>query len=126
LSGPAAEIESYSLEKETHSFIVRIWNASDGAGAERLPGKGHPAGEKHPPGDERLKSRDESGWRGSIDYVGSGRRLYFYDMESIVRFIREQVSGNTGVPVPAKMTTLASLKSKLRASWEWVRFKKWI
>jgi hypothetical protein len=113
------------LEKETHSFIVRIWNASDSAGAEHLSGKEHPAGEKHQPGETPLKSKDESGWRGSIDYVGSGRRLYFYDMESIVRFIREQVSGNTGVPVPAKMTTLASLKSKLRATWEWIRLKKW-
>jgi hypothetical protein len=105
------------VEKETHSFIVRIWNASDVAGGE------HPVGEKHLPGEALLKSRDESGWRGSIDYVGSGRRLYFYDMESIVRFIREQVSGNSGVPVPAKMTTLASLKSKLRATWEWIRLK---
>jgi len=117
------------VEKETHSFIVRIWNASDVAGGEHLAGaehrsgKEHPAGEKHLPSETPLKSRDESGWRGSIDYVGSGRRLYFYDMESIVRFIREQVSGNSGVPVPAKMTTLASLKSKLRAKWEWIRLK---
>jgi hypothetical protein len=114
------------VEKETHSFIVRIWNASDAAGAEHLPGKAHPVGEKHLPGEALLKSRDESDWRGSIDYVGSGRRLYFYDMESIVRFIREQVSGNTGAPVPVKMTPLAFLKSKLRAAWEWIRLKKWL
>lgn len=87
------------MEKDTHSFIVRIWNAAD------------------------VKSRDASGWRGSIDYVGSGRRLYFYDMESIVRFIREQVAGNTGMPVPARMPTLASIKGRLRAIWERIRLK---
>ena len=114
------------MEKETHSFIVRIWNASDVAGREHLAGGEHPVGEKHLPGEALLKSREESGWRGSIDYVGSGRRLYFYDMESIVRFIREQVSGNTGVPVPVKMPPMASLKSKLRATWEWIRLKKWL
>ena len=88
------------MEKETHSFIVRIWNAAD------------------------VKSKDRSDWRGSIDYVGSGRRLYFYDMESIVRFIREQVAVNTGMAVPARMPTLATLKAKLRATLEWVRLKK--
>jgi hypothetical protein len=113
------------LEKETYSFIVRIWNASDDLGAARSADREDPAGEKHPPGEEPLKSRDESGWRGSIDDVGSGRRLYFYDMESIVRFIREQVSGNTGFQIPKKMATLAFLKSKLRARWEWIRLKTW-
>jgi len=88
------------VEEETHSFIVRIWNAAD------------------------AKSKDVSGWRGSIDYVGSDRRLYFYDLESIVRFIREQVAVNTGMPVPAKMPTLVSLKARLRAMLEWIRLTK--
>jgi hypothetical protein len=89
-----------SVDQETHSFIVRIWNAAD------------------------AKAKDSASWRGSIDEVGSGRRLYFYDLESIVRFIREQVAVNTGMPVPARMPTLASLKNRLRAFWEAIRLTK--
>jgi hypothetical protein len=89
-----------TVEKETHSFIVRIWNAAD------------------------AKTKDSAGWRGSIDEVGSGRRLYFYDLESIVRFIREQVAVNSGMPVPARMPTLASLKARIRALWERIRLAR--
>jgi hypothetical protein len=88
------------VEKETHSFIVRIWDAGD------------------------TKSKDSPVWRGSIDYVGSGKRLYFYDLSSIVRFICEQVTVSTGRPVPAKLPKLASLKARLRAMWEWIRLEK--
>lgn len=89
-----------AADRETHSFIVRIWNAAD------------------------VRDKDSAGWRGSIDEVGSGRRLYFYDLESIVRFIREQVAVNSGVPVPARMPALESLKTRLRALWERIRLAK--
>jgi hypothetical protein len=55
------------MEEDTHSFIIRIWNA-----AEDRPGK-------------------PSAWRGSIDYVGNDKRLYFTDINSVVGFIHEQV-----------------------------------
>jgi hypothetical protein len=61
-----------SVEEETHSFIIRIWDIVDG------PGK-----------------RPEETWRGSIDYVGSGKRLYFNDLNSIATFIKEQVRAET-------------------------------
>ena len=56
------------MEEETHSFIIRIWDAIDGPG-----------------------NRPEETWRGSIDYVGSGKRLYFNDLNSIASFIKEQI-----------------------------------
>jgi hypothetical protein len=38
---------------------------------------------------------DEEGkivvWRGSVDHVGTGRRLYFNDLSTVVRFIQERV-----------------------------------
>ena len=89
-----------AVEKETHSFIVRIWCAGN------------------------LEGKASAGWRGSIDYVGSGKRLYFYDLSSIVRFICEQVAGNTGRPVPVRMAKLEALKARLRAMWEWIRLAK--
>lgn len=55
------------MDEDTHSFIIRIWNA-----AEDRPGK-------------------PSAWRGSIDYVGNDKRLYFNDLNSVVYFIHEQV-----------------------------------
>jgi hypothetical protein len=51
---------------EPQSFIVRIWH-------ETASSKG--------PG---------SIWRGSIVHVGSGKRVYFHDLERIKRFIQDQ------------------------------------
>lgn len=55
------------MENDTHSFVIRIWH-------ETVDGEGNIVD-----------------WRGSIDHVGSGNRLYFYDLEGIARFIREQL-----------------------------------
>jgi hypothetical protein len=35
-------------------------------------------------------------WRGSIDHVGTGRRLYFNDLSGVVRFIRDEIGSNVG------------------------------
>ncbi len=53
-------------QPETHSFIVRVWQI---------------------PKDASLGSSD---WRGSIDYVGQNKRLYFYRIDAVVHFIWEQ------------------------------------
>ena len=66
------------VEKESFSFIVRVWketsspNLDSGGGAALQPGG------------------DDTGWRGSIDCVGSGKRLYFQDYQGMLQFIREQ------------------------------------
>jgi hypothetical protein len=71
------------MEEDTHSFIIRIWNA-----AEDRPGK-------------------PSAWRGSIDYVGNDKRLYFNDLNSVVCFIHEQVD---------------SMNRTSKSSWESLRY----
>ena len=54
-----------------HAFIVRIW-------------------------DEAFDSDDTlSNWRGIIEYVGKDRRLYFYELQAIPRFIQEQTKLET-------------------------------
>ena len=56
------------MENQTHSFIVRIWRESD---------------------DETII------WRGLIEDVGQKNRLYFYDLDSITSFIRNQIDDKT-------------------------------
>ena len=51
----------------SHAFIVRIWSEAT---------------------DE---DEQASGWRGSIQTVGSDSRLYFYDFNAIRRFIEENL-----------------------------------
>ena len=53
------------MEKDIEAFIVRVWQE-----AENIKGS-------------------RAVWRGSIVHVGSNRQLYFYNLESIARFIKE-------------------------------------
>ena len=72
-----ADIVSMALWREnvhshTDAFIVRIWR-------------------------ETLDDKDDVvTWRGSIDHVGSDRRLYFQDLDGIARFIRESTGIDSG------------------------------
>jgi hypothetical protein len=70
----------------THAFIIRIWNEAAG--------------------DERSAAV----WCGSIDHVGSDKRLYFYNLDGIVRFIQEQ----TGMAPPRPTSWWRSLIAKIR------------
>ena len=55
------------MHGDTQSFIVRIWHEGvDTAG-------------------------NIVAWRGSVDDVGSGRRVYFRDLDGAFRFIQEQI-----------------------------------
>jgi hypothetical protein len=55
------------VNRETQSFVIRIW-------------------------DEAVDRRNEgSTWRGFIEHVGSGKRLYFHDPTAILRFIQEEI-----------------------------------
>jgi hypothetical protein len=58
---------------DTQSFILRIWNDS-------------PSG-----GNGKLKI-----WRGSIVHVGSGKRIYFHNLNSITPFIQKQTGMGPG------------------------------
>ena len=69
-------VDKKTGNSQSRTFIIRIWN-------------------------ERVK---ENGivdyWHGAIDQVGSNNRLYFYSLDSITQFIREQtgVSFTAGKP----------------------------
>jgi hypothetical protein len=76
------------MKSERHSFIVRIWHEEE----------------------------DEEGhgpvWRGSIDHVGSGRRLYFCDLEGILGFIREQLGLNVNPRHPKWKSILRWIRNE--------------
>jgi hypothetical protein len=59
------QTRGHKLKKDIEAFIVRVWQE-----AENIKGNG-------------------AVWRGSIVHVGSNRQLYFYNLESIARFIKE-------------------------------------
>lgn len=56
------------MTEDTQSFIVRIWHESAN------------------------RSESASAWRGCVDHVGTGQRLYFCDLQGAVRFIEQQAS----------------------------------
>jgi hypothetical protein len=62
------------VQGDTHAFIVRIWH-------EELDSEGNGLA-----------------WRGSIQHVGSSKRLYFQDLEGIVHFVREETGINARYP----------------------------
>jgi hypothetical protein len=54
------------VRRNTHSFIIRIWH-------EAVDDQGNALT-----------------WRGSVEHVGSGRRLHFDQVEEFVDFIRQE------------------------------------
>ncbi len=57
---------------DTQSFILRIWNDAPSGGR-----------------------RNMKNWRGSIVHVGSGKRIYFHNLNSITPFIQKQTGMGT-------------------------------
>lgn len=88
--------QELAVDQDTHSFIVRIWDEPHQVG--------------NPP---------QNFWRGSIIYVGSDKRLYFDDLNSIANFIREQVRAD-GPQAVARWETLVNRSKvgrRMRAAW---------
>ncbi|MBG7609482.1 MAG: hypothetical protein IZT55_01310 [Anaerolineae bacterium] len=54
------------MNADTHSFIIRVWHEAQDSDGNILA------------------------WRGSIDHVGSNKRLYFQNLDGISNFIQEQ------------------------------------
>jgi hypothetical protein len=52
-----------------HSFIIHIWHEDE-------------------------TGENQADWRGSIDYVGNDKRLYFRNPEGILRFIEAQIGAS--------------------------------
>lgn len=62
------------MQGDTHAFIVRIWPEALNSGGNLLT------------------------WRGSIEYVGRDKRLYFRDLSEAVHFIQERTGIKTRRP----------------------------
>jgi len=58
-------MQEQEVNGDTQSFIVRIWHEATGNG--------------------KITS-----WRGSIIHVGSGKRVYFHDLNSIKQFVKDR------------------------------------
>lgn len=83
------------MDDNTHSFIVRIWQEkSDENSLEAVI-------------DPQLTQKN---WRGWIEAVGSGHRLYFQDLQSALRFIQE----SAGIAKPAKNSWLRKIIRRLQ------------
>jgi len=84
------------MEQDNHSFIIRIWDASSTQG-----------------------NLLEKTWRGSIDYVGSGKRLYFNDLNSIANFIREQIHSDDPQAVARweALVDRSRVSRRIQAAW---------
>jgi hypothetical protein len=63
------------LKDDLHSFIVRIWKIEED-------------------GEDKVQA-----WRGSIDHVGTEKRLYFYNLNGIIRFIQDQIGIDSVQPL---------------------------
>ena len=64
------------VQSDTHAFIVRIWFEAEDDEEDVYP------------------------WRGSVDHVGAAQRLYFHDLDVLMRFIQEQAGINGEFPNP--------------------------
>jgi hypothetical protein len=65
-------MQDHELDSDTQSFIVRIWHEAAAI-------------------DGRVTT-----WRGSILHVGSGKRVYFNNLDSIKRFVQERTGMEDG------------------------------
>ncbi len=77
------------MNQDIEAFIVRVWQEA-----------------------ENIQGRNDV-WRGSIVHVGSNRQLYFYSLESIARFIRENINERTPGPPGESSGLLDSYKPNL-------------
>jgi hypothetical protein len=65
------------VQGDTHSFIVRIWREAVDSVGQRII------------------------WRGSVEHVGTGKRVYFHDdLGSIIKFIQEAAGVRTRPVIP--------------------------
>jgi hypothetical protein len=83
------------VENDTHSFIIRIWHESMNSAGKIVA------------------------WRGSIDHVGTGERLHFHELYTIVRFIQARI-GATTQSMSWWKTILARIKHKV--TWDPKRY----
>jgi hypothetical protein len=75
------------VKEDTHSFVIRIWQ------------------------EETDRRGRAVYWKGAVDHVGTGQRLYFSDLDWLVEFIRER----TGLEEGKRETLWKRLRRYLRS-----------
>jgi hypothetical protein len=88
-------------KEDTHSFIVRVWFIDED-------------GEDVPPLRKLIL-------RGSIDHVGSGKRMYFYRLRPITDFILDQVGNEVKRPISIGASIKMSVEKKIKSFMMWIR-----
>jgi hypothetical protein len=67
------------VQSEIQSFVIRVWH-------EAVDREGN-----------------ATAWRGSIDHVGSDRRIHFQELAKILDFIQEEAGIHSGEHPPERM-----------------------
>lgn len=83
------------MDNDTHAFIVRVWVETQDNPSRK------------------------AAWRGSIDHVTDGKRIYFQDLSYVVRFIQEQ----TGISKRSPTSTGRSLIDWIHHEYDKIRRK---
>lgn len=83
------------MENDTHAFIVRVWV------------------------ETQVEQDRKAAWRGSIDHVTDGKRIYFQDLDCVVHFIQEQA----GISKRSRTTTGRSLLDWIQHEYQKIRRK---
>jgi hypothetical protein len=65
-------INGDGLENNNHSFVIRVWNEGNGDSSQKV-------------------------WRGYIEHVNHGSRMYFSDLNGVARFIQQQIDFQSGM-----------------------------
>ncbi len=80
------------MDKDTESFVVRLWH-------------------------EACADGENAHWRGSIDHIGTHRRLYFNELNGIIRFIQDQI----GIKATSRTPWLHALLKRISHEFEGFR-----
>lgn len=82
------------MQSQHYSFVVRVWI-------------------------EGTYSEQETAiWRGSIEQVGNGHRMYFSDFDGIARYIQTQIGLESAPAQTGWQLTLEHLEHGIQKFWE--------
>lgn len=83
------------MDDTTYSFIVRVWREKT---------------EEPVQSNSQNAEKTQETWRGWIESVGNGHRLYFQDLQSAIHFIQD----STGIQQTSRHSWLKKLFKRLQ------------
>ena len=92
--GKLSTNEGNKLPNQYYSFVVRVWLESADRDVRQIPI-----------------------WRGSIEHVGSGSRIFFSDFQEISRFIEKQIGVETDIVPSGFQPTLKNTPETFTNNW---------